>query len=54
MQAKALLNTMAFAPEQAKTNDLFAFWEMWRPRWTLWDSLSDVDAAALAETMADS
>ena len=49
VQAKALLNTLAFALEQAKPKDLAADFAMWRRRETISDSLSDVEAEALAD-----
>ena len=53
MKAKALLNTLAAVPEQAKPEHLRAYWVMWRPKETVGDSLSDVEAHALADTVAD-
>ena len=44
VKAKALIITLTVALEKAKPKHLAAHWEMWRPRQTLGDSLSDVEA----------
>ena len=53
MNENALLHTLAAAVEQAKPKYLVAYWVMWRPRQKPSDSLSDVEAHALADTVAD-
>ena len=49
VQAKALLNTLAVALKQAKPKDLATYLLRWRLREKLSDSLSDVEAHALAD-----
>ena len=39
--------------EQVKPKHLAAHWVIWRARETLGNSVSDVEAQALADTMAD-
>lgn len=53
MNAKALLHTLTAAVDQAKPKYLVAYWVMRRPRQKPSDSLSDVEAHALADTVAD-
>ena len=52
VKRKALIDTMCVALEEAKLKHLQAHWDMWRPRQTLGDSLSDVEALAQADTKA--
>lgn len=54
LQAKALINTLVVAVEEAKSKDLAAPRVMGRPRLeTLGDLIKAVKAHALADTMAD-
>jgi len=53
VQQKALINMLVVALEQVKPKHLAAHCLMWKPGKTLGDSLRDVKAHALADTMAD-
>ena len=50
---KALIKTLAVPLEQVKAKHLAEHWLKWRPSKTLGDSVSDVEAHALFDTMAD-
>ena len=53
VQKKALRNTLTVELEKVKAKHLAETQVMWRLRQTLGDSLSNVNAHVLADTMAD-
>ena len=53
VQAKALINMLVVALQAALPQDMAAQMVIWRPREKLGDSLSNVKAHALADSMAD-
>ena len=53
MQAEALKNTLAFTLEHVKAKHLATHWVVWKARQTIGDTLSDVEAYALADPKAD-
>ena len=50
---KALINTLAVPLEQVKAKHLAEHWLKWGTSKTFGDSLSDVEAHAFFDTMAD-
>ena len=53
MQAETLKNTLAVTLEHVKAKHLATHWVMWRARQTIGDTLSNVEAYALADAKVD-
>jgi len=53
MQAETVRNTLAVTLEHVKAKHLATRWAMWRARQTIGDTLSNVEAYALADPKVD-